>query len=73
MKTQVIETKFEAGDVVYLSTDIYQFPRVVIHTIIGRGGFIVYEVSSGTEVSRHAAHELSDIRNDELVEKYLRD
>lgn len=56
------------GDIVYLRTDLDQFPRVVLRIVELPGGTKVYEVGSGLEQSAHFEVELSKdkLENDKI-------
>ena len=49
---------FKPGDIVYLITDVYQLPRMIIEVIFGNG-HIKYFCSSGAEDSTHYEMEIT--------------
>lgn len=54
------------GETVYLITDPEQLPRLVIARIQTLNGGVVWELSSGTETSRHYSKEMSKQKNELL-------
>jgi hypothetical protein len=53
-----INNDFNIEDIVYLKHDVSQLPRMVTAFVIDKY-CVMYEVSSGTEVSKHFGYELS--------------
>lgn len=43
----VIDNKFNIGDIVYLTTDVDQYPRLVAGINVKPGGFLLYELQCG--------------------------
>lgn len=43
----VIDNKYNIGDIVYLTTDIDQHPRLITGINVRPGGFLLYEVQCG--------------------------
>ena len=58
----VIDNKYNFGDIVYLSTDVDQHPRIVTRIVISLNG-IIYELSCGTFVSSHYEIEMTTEKN----------
>ena len=54
----VIENGYEIGQTVYLITDVDQRPRLITAIVVNKYDMF-YEVTSGTEVSRHYDFEIS--------------
>lgn len=54
----VIDTEFEIEDVVYLKTDINQYPRIITKICLSKSG-VTYELSAGTISSWHFGFEFS--------------
>lgn len=52
-----IDNEFKIGDYVYLTTDIYQYERVVTGIIL-KGAAIQYELSCGLQCSVHYEFEI---------------
>lgn len=55
----IINNKFNIGDIVYITTDEDQKPRLIYSIEIFTGGYMVYRVVNGTESSTHYDIELS--------------
>ena len=62
----VIENKYEIGRTVYLITDVDQRPRLVTAIVVNKYD-VFYEVTSGTDVSRHYDFEISEEKHLELT------
>lgn len=54
-----INNEFEFGDILYLKTDTYQNPRMLMAIEVYPEGELLYKVASGTTHSYHYAMELS--------------
>lgn len=54
----IIDNKFNIGDIVYLTTDIEQLPRVVISFTVSANG-IIYNLTQGINESTHYNFEMS--------------
>lgn len=57
-----VDNKYSVKDVVYLKTDSEQLPRIVISICVNAYD-ILYEVITGTSVSKHYDFELSIDKN----------
>lgn len=53
-----INNNFNIEDIVYLKHDVEQYPRMITTIIIDKY-CVMYEVISGTDVSKHYSYELS--------------
>lgn len=65
----IINTLYDIGDTVYLTTDKEQLPRLITDIKISPGNVQMYEVMNGTTASRHYEMELSKEKNDILTMK----
>ena len=54
-----LNTEFDLGQLVYLKTDVEQHERIVTGIIFDLGGSYIYELSLGTDVSRHYEGEIT--------------
>lgn len=54
-----IDNKYTFGDIVYLTTDTEQIPRVITNLEISPNNTIVYVMYAGSSCSRHYDFELS--------------
>jgi hypothetical protein len=61
----VIDTRYELGQTVYLTTDEDQSRRLITAITIRQSG-ILYELSCGTTTSSHYDFEMSDEVNIEI-------
>lgn len=57
----VIDNKFEIGQIVFLKTDVDQYPRMVTRLNVAPN-VITYCLSFGTSESWHYDNEISDIK-----------
>ena len=55
----VIENKFNIGQTVYLVTDQDQKPRIILSIAVNKYD-LIYEMTSGTDTSRHYDFEISE-------------
>ena len=62
----VIENKYEIGQTVYLITDEDQKPRLVLTINVNKYD-LIYEVTSGTSLSRHYDFEISEEKHLQLT------
>lgn len=56
----IINNKFNIGDIVYITTDVDQKPRMIYGIEVFAGGGLIYKIVNGTEISSHYDIELSD-------------
>lgn len=64
---------YEVDQIVYLKTDPYQEPHMVIAIIMDNNGYSYRVRYSGYEPTEHQANELSTIRNMDLIPKHESD
>ena len=60
----LIDNKYEIGEMVFLTTDENQLKRIVTGITIRQGGYMVYELSQGSESSYHVS---SEIQNEKQI------
>ena len=58
----IIDNKFEIGQIVYLKTDIDQYPRMITRLSIAPG-LITYCLALGSIESWHYDNEISEVKN----------
>lgn len=63
----VINNKFEFGQILYLTTDRDQLPRMVTGIKVCKHGELLYEVMSGTLQSTHYEYELCEEKNVQIT------
>ena len=51
-------SNYNLGDIVYLKTDVDQYPRIVYELCFSENG-VMYALACGTDLSRHYEVELS--------------
>jgi hypothetical protein len=61
-----VELDYEHGDIVYLTTDPYQYPREIQRIKIMPGGKLKYKIFVGEDGTWHYANELNDVPNPEM-------
>lgn len=61
---------FVVDEIVYLKTDPYQEPHMVVAIVMDNNGYSYRIRSGGFDPSEHQANELSTIRNMEIIPKY---
>lgn len=54
-----INNTFELGEYLYLKTDVDQLQRLVVGIVICIDGGLLYDVSCGTNTTKHYPHELT--------------
>jgi len=59
----IVQNKFDWADIVYLSTDEFQFPRLVTGIRITPDGGIIYNLRCGVIVSEHYEFEITEEKN----------
>ena len=55
----IIKNKFDFGDTVYVKTDCFQSPRMVLSIEVYKNGEVMYVLGQGTDTSKHYEFELS--------------
>lgn len=63
----VINNRFEIGQIVYLTTDKEQLPRLITGIKVCKEGELLYEIMQSTLQSLHYEFELSAEKNIELI------
>lgn len=61
--TLTIRTLYRLQQIVYLRTDFEQLPRMITGIKICVDGSILYELTSGTQVTFHYEVEISETKN----------
>ena len=59
----IVHNKFSIGDVVYLKTDIEQYPRIVVSYEVFENDDLLYKICQGTGTSTHYEFEMSSEKN----------
>lgn len=62
----ILDEKFSLGEIVYLNTDIEQYPRCVTGYKIRPGGLIIYMLSCEGEETSHYDIEITKEKNQNL-------
>ncbi len=65
----IINTLYDIGDTVYLTTDKEQLPRLVTNITVSPSNLHSYEVINGTDVSKHYEIELQKEKNEVFTMK----
>lgn len=68
MTRKWVDLLFDIGEIVYLKTDINQYPWMVTSIWLKETG-LFYELSQGSNYSGHFGFEISKERNVELIIK----
>ena len=55
----IVDCPYKLGDILYLKTDIQQYPRLVTAIIITKGDILI-ELSCSTIVSKHYLFEVTE-------------
>lgn len=59
----IISPAFAIGQIVYLKTDLEQYPRMVYAYMVYSEDHIIYKIAQGTNISDHYEFELSEDKN----------
>ena len=59
----IIENKFELGEILYLKTDVDQLCRICTAIIVCPDNSFLYELTCGTQASKHYDFEISQEKN----------
>jgi hypothetical protein len=70
---QNLKISFSLGDIIYLRTDPYQMPRLIVSIEMNISNGLLYKVVCGTELSMHYEEELSTERNTSYIQKDFED